>query len=88
MDEQKIIEAFHLMWDHFPEPVLLIKKNRQIYAANRKAVSFGMDKQVRCSDRGNPEQHKGCLYGYWMPVTGAEDYIIHFSVGAFTVPES
>lgn len=61
MDEQKIIEAFHLMWDHFPEPVLLIKKNRQIYAANRKAVSFGMDKQVRCSDRGNPEQHKGCL---------------------------
>lgn len=26
MDEQKIIEAFHLMWDHFPEPVLLIKK--------------------------------------------------------------
>lgn len=110
MDEQKIIEAFHLMWDHFPEPVLLIKKNRQIYAANRKAVSFGMDKQVRCSDRGNPEQHKGCLcnraidekrttcviydsqagkaYGYWMPVAGAENYIIHFSVGAFTVPES
>ena len=79
-------------------------------AHNRKAVSFGMDKQVRCSDRGNPEQHKSCLcnraidekrttcviydsqagkaYGYWMPVAGAEDYIIHFSVGAFTVPES
>lgn len=36
MDEQKIIEAFHLMWDHFPEPVVLIKKNRQIYAATGK----------------------------------------------------
>lgn len=109
MDEQKIIEAFHMMWDHFPEPVLLIKKNRRIYAVNRKAASFGMGKQVRCIDRGNPEQHKGCLcnravdekrtvcsmyqsqagkaYGFWMPVAGAEEYILHFSVGAFTVPE-
>jgi hypothetical protein len=27
MTDQKIIEAFHLMWDFFPEPVRLIEKN-------------------------------------------------------------
>lgn len=51
MDEQKIIEAFHLM-----------------------CVIY--------------DSQAGKAYGYWMPVAGAEDYIIHFSVGAFTVPES
>ena len=110
MDEQKIIEAFHLMWDHFPEPVMLIKRNCQIYAVNQKAASLGMSDQIKCSSMGDPQGHKGCLcnraidekrttciiyesqagkaYGYWMPVAGAEDYIIHFRVGAFTVPES
>lgn len=52
MDEQKIIEAFHLMWDHFPEPVMLIKRNRQIYAVNQKAASLGMSDQIKCSSMG------------------------------------
>lgn len=61
MDEQKIIEAFHLMWDHFPEPVMLIKRNRQIYAVNQKAASLGMSDQIKCSSMGDPQGHKGCL---------------------------
>lgn len=109
MDEQSIIESFHRMWDNFPEPVMLIKKNRQIYAVNPKAASLGMTNQIKCSSLGDPQRHKGCLcnravdekrtvctvyegpagkaYGYWMPVAGAEEYILHFSVGAFSTPE-
>jgi hypothetical protein len=34
---QKVIEAFHLMWDFFPEPVGLIAKNRTVLAINRAA---------------------------------------------------
>ena len=39
MDEQKVIESFHMMWDNFPDPVMLIKKSRDIYAVNKKAAS-------------------------------------------------
>lgn len=111
MEQQKIIESFHMMWDNFPEPVLLIQKNRQIYAVNQKAAGFGLNTQMRCIDNGTLEQHKGCLcnraadekrtvcvtydasngskaYGYWMPVAGAEEYILHFGVGAFSIPEN
>lgn len=42
MEQSDVICAFHAMWDHFPEPVMLIKKNRQIYAVNPKAASLGL----------------------------------------------
>ena len=103
MDEQKVFEAFHMMWDNFPEPVMLIKKSRQIYAANKKAEAIGLSTQMKCSSIGEPSQHKGCrcneaadgkkpvyitydtpfgkTFGYWIPVAGAEEYILHFGVG-------
>ncbi|WP_308547217.1 hypothetical protein [uncultured Selenomonas sp.] len=110
MERSDVICAFHAMWDHFPEPVMLIKKNRQIYAVNPKAASLGLSDQIKCSSIGAPERHKCCLcnravdeartvctkydgpsgkaFGYWMPFAGAEEYIIHFSAGAFSQPEN
>ena len=99
MDEQKIIEAFHMMWDNFPEPVMLIQQNRQIYAVNRKAEELGINDAMKCTSIGTPEQHRkrttcriyegmqGQAYGYWMPVAGAEEYILHFGVGNFSTSD-
>ncbi|MBQ9874650.1 MAG: hypothetical protein IJM30_09315 [Thermoguttaceae bacterium] len=60
MTEEQIIEAFRAMWDFFPEPVMLIKKNREIIALNRKCAESGMKPGERCSSYGSPQQHKGC----------------------------
>lgn len=106
MNEEQVIQAFHAMWDNFPEPVTLIKKNRDIYAVNNKAASLGLKggAVMKCSQVGAPQDHKGCrcneavddkkaigvkyetplgkAFGYWIPVAGCEEFIIHFSVGA------
>ena len=60
MTAEEVIRAFHLMWDGFPEPIMLIKKSREIVAANKKAESFGLKVGTKCSSYGKPEQHKGC----------------------------
>jgi hypothetical protein len=39
MADQKIIEAFHLMRDFFPEPVRLIERNRTVV---EKAFELGV----------------------------------------------
>lgn len=110
MSYEEMIAAFHAMWDNFPEPVMLIQKDRKIHALNAKAKAFGIEEEGKCTSIGTPEQHKSCLcnravdekrtvcsmydtekgkgYGYWMPVAGAEDYIIHFGVGRFSEPET
>ena len=59
MDNQNVIDAFHMMWDNFPEPVMLIQKSRQIYAVNKKAASMGLNTEMKCSNRYKP--HRGCL---------------------------
>lgn len=104
MDNQNVIEAFHMMWDNFPEPVMLIKKSRDIFAVNKTAAAGGLGVGMKCSQIGNPQQHKGCrcneaaderkpvyvtyetplgkAFGYWIPVAGHEEFIIHFGVGA------
>jgi len=57
----KVIEAFHLMWGNFPEPVMLVHKNRDILAVNKSCSNAGGVAGRKCSDNGSPEQHKGCL---------------------------
>ena len=61
MSDQEIIQAFHLMWDDFPEPVMITQKSREIVALNKKAESFGLKIGIKCSSIGKPEDHKGCL---------------------------
>lgn len=55
------IEAFHCMWDNYPEPVRLIDRSFTIIAGNkrymeRSARFIG----TRCCDAGAPELHRGC----------------------------
>lgn len=42
MTDEEIIRAFHLMYDNFPEPVMITQKSREMIAVNKKAASFGL----------------------------------------------
>ena len=65
MSEFKISEEmsrnFHLFWDNFPFPVMLVHKDRTILDRNRAAEGVGMVAGTRCIDAGKKEDHKGCL---------------------------
>ena len=61
MKDEELIQAFHVMWNDFPEAVMIIKKDREIIAVNSKATDFGLKPGMKCSSVGSPEQHKGCL---------------------------
>lgn len=56
-----VIDAFHLMWGHFPEPVTLVHKSREVVAVNRCIAEKGkLLPGMICAQTGNPEMHKGC----------------------------
>ncbi|WP_371373248.1 hypothetical protein [Sporomusa aerivorans] len=61
MIDDKIIEAFHLMWGNFPEPVMLVHKTREILAVNEACRLVGGTAGIKCSSIGSPERHKRCL---------------------------
>jgi len=54
MLDQKILNAFQTMWGPFPEPVMLIQKDRTILAVNDLARSVGTPTGVKCFSL-NPE---------------------------------
>ena len=60
MSNEEIIRAFHLMWDNFPESVVITQKSREIVAVNKKATEYGLKPGMKCSSVGKPENHKGC----------------------------
>ena len=47
---EDITKSFRLMWDGFPYPVLLLRKNRMIVDSNQAARSLGVPVGVRCRD--------------------------------------
>ena len=49
-----------LMWDNFPEAVMITQKSREIVAVNKKAAEYGVQVGIKCSSMGKPESHKGC----------------------------
>ncbi|MDR1241225.1 MAG: hypothetical protein LBM00_00335 [Deltaproteobacteria bacterium] len=59
-DAQKITDAFHLMWDNYPESVMLIRKDRTIIAVNRAGALAGREAGTKCSTLQPLENHKGC----------------------------
>ena len=61
MSDNEIIQAFHLMWGSFPEPVMITQKSREMIAVNKKAEELGLKAGIKCSSIGKPENHKGCL---------------------------
>ncbi len=55
------IEAFHMMWDMFPHPGFLLKKNRDIVAVNKLAKERGVRTGGKCFQlTGKTEIHEGC----------------------------
>ncbi len=61
MIDSKVIEAFQLMWGNFPDPALLIHKNREIIALNEAGRKMGRVAGTICSSYGGPEAHRHCL---------------------------
>ena len=101
---KELSSNFHLFWDNFPFPVMLVRKDRTIVDLNKAGQALGCTPGSRCADIGKKEDHKGCLanqalleqsakrvvayqesYGmvldsYWVPLAGAEDLYLHFSI--------
>ena len=59
---QETIDAFEQMWGPFPEPVMLIHKDRTVLAANQMARAAGIQIETKCFSY-NPEGVKGCSKG-------------------------
>ena len=51
---------FHLFWDNFPFPVMLTHEDRTILDRNKVAETVGYGVNIKCSDLGPKEAHKGC----------------------------
>lgn len=59
--DEKVIEAFHLMYDNFPEPAQLAHKSKRIVALNPASEAIGRRPGMICAKHGPPEAHTGCL---------------------------
>lgn len=60
MVEQKILDAFEVMWGPFPEPVMLIHKDRTILARNEMARTAGIPAGVKCYSLQPKGERKSC----------------------------
>jgi hypothetical protein len=57
----ELLQAFHLMWDNFPETVTLVHKSREILAVNKAGVKENRKKVgLFCSQLPPAEVHKVC----------------------------
>jgi|GEM_PF-240108 len=61
--DEKLSSSFHLFWDNFPSPVMLVRKDRTILDGNRAAEAMGCVPGTRCIDSGKKEDHRRCLAG-------------------------
>ncbi|MDR0620354.1 MAG: hypothetical protein LBJ61_00510 [Deltaproteobacteria bacterium] len=59
--DEKLLNAFHLMYDCYPEPVQLAHVSRTILAVNPAGLAAGKAVGLKCSKIGPPEGHRGCL---------------------------
>jgi len=51
---------FHIFWDNFPTPVMLVHKDRTIVEANRIGQELGCPVGTKCVDLGEKKHHAGC----------------------------
>jgi hypothetical protein len=57
----EILRAFRLMWDSFPSPAALLRKDRTVLACNPAAVAIGYREGARCFQTfGDKGVHKHC----------------------------
>ena len=57
---EELIEAFHMMWDNYPEQVRLINRTFLVLAGNPAYLDAGGKIGVHCNKEGDPEGHRGC----------------------------
>ena len=57
---EEISKNFHLFWDNYPAPVMLVHKDRTILGVNKAGETAGYPVGVRCIDLGEKKQHEGC----------------------------
>jgi len=57
---EEIRSNFHLYWDNFPQPVMLVHKDRTIIETNRAGQTLGYPVGTRCVDLGEKQHHAGC----------------------------
>ncbi|UZQ52013.1 hypothetical protein [Clostridium kluyveri] len=60
MVDERIIEAFYMMWDSFPGNARLIHKNKTVLAANKIARKSGFEIGTLCFKVGASELHSDC----------------------------
>ncbi len=74
--DPKLLEAFELMWGHYPASAMLIHKSRLIVAANAVCRAGGREPGSVCAKWGDPEAHKGCLAGKALAEQKAQSRIV------------
>lgn len=60
MIEPRILDAFQIMWGPFPEPVMLVHKDRTVMAVNDFARKIGIAAGIKChslNPAGAPDGH-------------------------------
>jgi hypothetical protein len=57
---EEISKNFHLFWDNYPAPVMLVQKDRTILGVNKAGQAAGYPVGVRCIDLGEKKHHEGC----------------------------
>ncbi len=58
--KQTILDAFQTMWGPFPEPVMLVQKDRTILAVNDLARTLGTPEGVKCFSLNTEEGKTTC----------------------------
>lgn len=56
----EIRRNFHLFWDNYPSPVMLVHKDRTIIEVNKAGHDIGCPVGTRCIDLGEKKHHAGC----------------------------
>lgn len=57
---EEIRRNFHLFWDNFPAPTMLVHKDRTIVEVNKAGQEIGCPVGMRCIDLGEKKHHAGC----------------------------
>lgn len=60
MVDAHILEAFRIMWGPFPEPVMLIRKDRTVLAVNQLAQDLGIPAGIKCHTLNPEASSSGC----------------------------
>jgi len=86
--DPEILKAFHLMWDIFPAPTRLLRKDRTVLACNPAAIARGFLVGDKCYQfAGGTTVHKHCKANVALREGVPQRSIVHSAVNK-TVTDS